>query len=112
GPVELPVGTRAEGAVPGAAAVTVEVVLEPADPAALEAFDTAVSTPGSALYRRYLGPGRFAARFGASAPAIAATRAWLAGQGLTVGATAPDGLFVRATGPAATVSRAFSVGLT
>ena len=52
-------------------------------------------------YRRYLAPGQFAARFGPEPATVAAVRAWLAGAGLTVGATSPDGLLVPGTGPGA-----------
>ena len=63
-------------------AVHADVVLEPRDPAALEAFDTAVSTPGSPSFRHYLAPGEFAAVFGPTPTTVASVRGWLAGRGL------------------------------
>jgi hypothetical protein len=110
GPGPLPRGTRARGAVPATSVLTAEVALRPADPAALEAFDEAVTTPSSPLYRHFLARGQFAARFGPPASAIAATRSWLRTQGLDVGATTPDGLLIPVSGSAATVGRAFGVG--
>ena len=110
GPERLPRGTRAEGALPATAALSVDVALRPSDPAALEAFDQAVTTPSSPLFRHFLPPGQFAARFGPSAAVIGATRTWLQSQGLVVGPTAADGLLIPVSGPASAVGRAFGVG--
>src|ERR1700691_4869786 len=64
GPGPLPRGARALGAVPATRVLSAEVALRPADPAALEAFDAAVTTPSSPLYRHFLARDQFAARFG------------------------------------------------
>ena len=72
----------------------------PADPAALQAFVDAVSTPGSPQYRHYLATGQFAATFGPTAATVAAARAWLASVGLQVGPTSPDGLLIPVSGTA------------
>jgi len=110
GPERLPRGTRMVGALPTTRPLSVDVALRPADPAALEAFDEAVTTPGSPSFRHFLTPGQFATRFGPAASAVAATRSWLEGEGLTVGSTAPDGLLVPASGSASQLSAAFGVG--
>ena len=107
----LPRGSHRLGPVPSATELHADVVLEPRDPVALEAFDTAVSTPGSASFRRYLAPGQFAGAFGPSRTTIAAVRTWLAGVGLAVGATAGDGLLVPVSGTATQLDRALGVGL-
>ncbi|HXQ60994.1 MAG TPA: protease pro-enzyme activation domain-containing protein [Acidimicrobiales bacterium] len=110
GPERLPPGTRAVSALPGTERLSVDVALSPADPAALEAFDQAVSTPGSPSFRRFVTPGEFAARFGPGAAAVAAVRSWLRGEGLTLGATARDDLLVPVSGSAARLATAFGVG--
>ena len=97
--------------MPGATAIRADVVLAPRDPAALEAFDTAVSTPGSPSFRRYLAPGEFAGVFGPRPTTLASVREWLVGAGLAVGATSSDGLVVPVSGTATRIDHAFDVGL-
>jgi hypothetical protein len=72
--------------------MAVRVVLAPEDPAALEAFAIAVSTPGDPRYRQYLTSAEFADRFGAGDERIAAVRRTLAMAGLRSGALAPNRL--------------------
>ena len=107
----LPSGSRALRPVAGTTMIRADVVLEPRHPAALEAFDTAVSTPGAPSFRHYLAPGQFAGVFGALGTTISAVRAWLAGRGLAVGPTSSDGLAVPVSGTADQVDQAFGVGL-
>ena len=106
-PPALPAGARVTGPLPATRSVTVDVVLRLPDPAALNAFVQAVSTPGSPEFHRFLGPGQFAARFGPDPATVAAVRAWLATTGLSVGPTTPDGLVVPVSGPAPLVGQAF-----
>ena len=110
GPERLPLGTRAVGPLSGASRLSVDVALRPADPAALTAFAQAVTTPGSAEFRHFIGPGEFAARFGPDPTAAAATRAWLESKGLAVGTTTRDGLLIPVSGPASALGAAFGVG--
>jgi len=91
--------------------IRADVVLKPRDPGALEAFDSAVSTPGSPSFRHYLAPGRFAEVFGALPTTISSVRGWLAGRGLALGPTSGDGLVVPVSGTAGQVDLAFDVGL-
>ncbi len=104
----LPSGSSLAGPLSPTTSIRVEVALTLPDPQALQAFVSAVSTPGSPNYRQYLAKGQFAARFGPSATNIASVRSWLAMQGLDVAATTTSGLLVPATGTAAQVSAAFS----
>lgn len=106
----IPPGSRAVGSVPGTTTVSVDVALSPRDPAALESFAQAVSTPGSPMFRHYLAPGAFASTFGPEPSTITAVRTWLSSEGLSVGATSPDGLLVPATGSASVMARAFGIG--
>ena len=102
----LSAGTTALGNLGSTVPLRLTVVLAPRDPSGLATLATAVSTPGSPQYHRYLSVGQFAARFGASADVVAALRATLLGDGLLPGALAPDGL-----SSAARASQAFAVTL-
>jgi subtilase family serine protease len=64
--------------------VSARVYLAGKDPAGLSAYAIAVSEPGDALYGHYLSPAQVRARFGPSAAAITAVKAWLTKAGLTV----------------------------
>ena len=85
------------------------MALAPRDPAGLQAFATAVSSPASPEFRQYLSVGQFAARFGASPAAIAAVQGALTADGLSVGAPTANDLTLSVWGSAAVVERAFSV---
>jgi hypothetical protein len=91
--------------------VRVDVGLTVADPQGLASFVQQSSTPGGPGYREHLAPGQFASRFGPAPSSVAAVRSWLAGAGLTLGATSDDGLLVAASGPAPTVAAAFGTEL-
>jgi hypothetical protein len=110
GPEQLPVGSRAVGALPGTSALSVDVALRPADPAALQTFAQEVADPASPLFRHFLAPGQFAGRFGPAPSVIASTRAWLGSEGLEVGPTAGDGLLIPVSGSADQLGAAFGVG--
>src|SRR5437879_5497436 len=64
--------------------IDVRVWLSGRDPKGLDAYAQAVSTPGSAQYRKFLTPQQFNAQFGASRQQIAAVTSWIRGSGLYV----------------------------
>ncbi len=99
------------GRLESSTVVSGEVSLRPADPGALDAFATAVSDPASASYQRYLAPGEFGPRFGASGSTIAATISWLAGRGIRGAVADSDDLSVRFRATAARIEEAFGIGL-
>jgi Pro-kumamolisin, activation domain/Putative Ig domain len=107
-----PAGATLVGLVPATERLHVTVALRPRDPSALTAYARAVSTPGSAGYRRYLTPTQFARRFGASAAEIGAVRRSLRARGLTPGAVSRGSLSISVVAGAAQLERAFSVSLT
>jgi subtilase family serine protease len=111
GRVALPAGAKAAGAVPAGRIVTGSVALEPRQPHALTAFATAVSTPGSSSYGRYLARGAFGARFGATPRTIRAVEARLVAAGLRVTSVSSDDLLVGFAGTATKVSEAFGTHL-
>jgi pro-kumamolisin-like protein len=92
----LPAGARAVGAAPDEQLLRLYVALEPRDPAALERFATAVSTPNSPAYGQYLSVPELGQRFGgtsAAAPLWAAAAALInanpACAGRTIGFANP-----------------------
>lgn len=109
--VAVPPGAVAEGILPSAQQLSGEVALSPGDPAALDAFVVAVSTPGSPSYRHFLRPGQFGPRFGATSDTVHAVRSWLTGSGLRVTGVDPDGLFVHFAGSVASVSSALGLAI-
>jgi len=108
----VPAGARFVGMVPAGTQMHVSVTLRPRDPAALAAYAQAVSTPGSASYRRYLTPPQFARRFGATPAQISAVRRSLRAHGLTPRAVSRGALSISVAASAARLERAFSVSLT
>jgi subtilase family serine protease len=108
----VPAGATLKGMVPAGTTLHLSVALRPRDPSALTAYARAVSTPGSASYRRYLTPAQFAQRFGPTAAQVSAVRRSLRAQGLTLGALSRGGLSISVVATAARVERAFSVSLT
>jgi subtilase family serine protease len=97
---------------PGAGPVRLRVYLAGRDPAGLAAYATAVSAPGTAVYRHHLTAAQANARYGTSAAQLAAVRAWLTGQGLAVTAahdTGAAGTYLSARGSLAATGQAFRV---
>jgi Pro-kumamolisin, activation domain/Putative Ig domain len=105
----LPPGARIAGALPAPTALHLTITLRPRDPAALQAFATAVSTPGSPEYRDYITPAQFAQRFGATRESIRAVQASLRAHGLTPGAPSANALSIPVSTTAAAAARAFAV---
>ena len=97
------------GAVSTAASMTTTVYLAGQDPAGMTAYATAVSTPGSSLFHRYLTPAQEQARFGATAAQVSAVTAWLTGAGLKVVGSDEHSLTV--TGTVAATQRAYDLTL-
>ena len=101
---------RPTGAVPGSLRLTIQLWLKP-DLAAAQRFAAAVSTPGTALFRHYLSPAAYTARFGASAAVARQAESWLRTEGFT-GITADSGrAYVRAAAPVSKINAAFRVRL-
>jgi len=107
----LPAGASVLGPVSTETPLQIALALQPRDPAALQAFATEVSTPGSALYRQYITPAQFAQRFGATSAQISAVDASLKAHGLTPGRASPNGLSIPVTATAAQLKSAFAVSL-
>ena len=106
-----PASAAVAGPLSATTAMHVTVALSPRDPAALSAFATAVSSPGSKLYGHYISPRQFTRRFGAGSAAIDAVRLWLRAHGLHPGAASANHLSIPVAATAGELSRAFSVSL-
>lgn len=103
--------THPVGTVPGSSQVSFDLLLSLRNPAGAADFSRQVSSPGSAAFHHYLTDAQWVSRYGPSQAEVTKAESWLRRQGFTVGSLARDHLFVAATGPAATVQRAFGVKL-
>ncbi|MFZ0667087.1 MAG: protease pro-enzyme activation domain-containing protein [Acidimicrobiales bacterium] len=102
--------TRSTGNVSGTVQLNIEVWLKP-NLAAAEKFATAASTPGNPLFRHYLSPSAYTARFGASRSTSTAVESWLRSEGFTDVGTDSGRSYVRATAPVSKVDATFRVQL-
>jgi subtilase family serine protease len=101
---------RPTGSVAGSTRLTIEVWLKP-DLAGAARFASAVSTPGSTLFRHYLSPAAYTARFGASRAAATKVESWLRTEGFTAVTTDTGRSYIRATASVSKINAAFRVQL-
>ena len=102
--------SAAAGAVPAATKLTIQFWLAPQSAAAAR-YAAAVSTPGKPLFRHFLSPSRYTARFGPTQAAVASLESWLKSKGFTgIGADLGRD-YVQATGPVSTIEAALLVRL-
>jgi hypothetical protein len=99
-----PHGSKDLGALPLKSCLSFDVALKPRDPRALNTFVDDVSTPGSPLYRHYLGKGQFASRFGPTESAIKAVAGAMVARGFHIDSLSSDGLVLRVAGTAKMLS--------
>ena len=71
-------------------------------------YATAVSTPGSGSYGKFLSPTQFNAKFAPSAADVNGVKSWLRGQGFTVGHVPSNNKYVEAVGTVGQAAKAFS----
>jgi subtilase family serine protease len=108
-PPALPSGSRIVGSVASATTMHVTVTLRARNAAALQAYATAVSTPGSSVYRRFLTPAQFARRFGPTEQTLRAVEASLRAHGLNPARASASHLSIQLTAASGAVARAFDV---
>jgi subtilase family serine protease len=99
------------GRVRGAQRIAIDVTLRPRDPVGLARFVSGVSTPGSPVFRKYLRPGIFGSRFGATAATVASAVASLKALGLHVGPVSTNHLVLKVSSSVAVAERAFGTTL-
>src|ERR1700683_3751526 len=88
--------SKPDGHVAAGSLVRFDLVLNLRDAAGAQAIVKAVSTPGSAQYRKYLTDAQWIARYAPTQASVAAAETWLRAQGFKVGAVPSDRLFVAA----------------
>ncbi|WP_050788543.1 MULTISPECIES: protease pro-enzyme activation domain-containing protein [Actinomycetes] len=89
----------------------VRVALGLRDPAGAQALAKAVTTPGSAQYRKFISPQQFLDRFGPAAETVRQVQDWLRSQGLQVGDVSANRHFVTARGSVDQLQNAFGTRL-
>ena len=96
GRVRTRTSRRGLGGVPPvpAATLSVDVVLQPRDPAALASYAQAVSTPGSAQYRHYVTVAQFVSLFGPTRRTVESVKQALVDAGLHPGAVSGNDLSI------------------
>lgn len=102
---------RVIGPAPSRQTVHMTVTLRPRDLTALIGYAHAVSTPGTAVYRHYLTPAQFAARFGAAPGRVTLVRRWLRSRGLTPGPLSTGALSIPVTATAGRLQHALGISL-
>ncbi len=107
----LPLGARPLAGVASVTSMQLTVALQPRDPAALTAYATAVSTAGSPVYRHYLTPSEFRARFAPRRTTLVRVQAQLRRQGLEPTGVTANGLAIHVRGSSAAIEHAFRLSL-
>jgi subtilase family serine protease len=100
--------SRATGAVPGTNRLSLQFWLAP-QTAAAASYATAVSTPGNALFRHFLSPAAYTARFAATPESTGSVESWLKSAGFTGVGVDLGRDYVRATAPVSTIDKALGV---
>jgi len=100
--------TAATGDLASTKPLTVQMWLRP-DLAAAQSYANSVSTPGNRMYRDFLSPDAYTARFGPSTQEAAAVTAWLRSRGFTAVAADSQRDYVQATATVARINAAFHV---
>lgn len=107
--VALLIGSLLAGPAPTAGtSASVTVYIRQPKAADAERYAAAVSDPRSPLYRHFLTPQQYRARFAPPADAVAIVDAYLRGAGLTVENGPANNLYVQARGTAGQIARATS----
>jgi subtilase family serine protease len=106
----VPRDAAAVSPLPSTTPLDVDVILQPSDPAALAAYATGVSTPGSTSYRQVLSEPQFVHRFGPAPDAIAAVTRALTGSGLHPGPVSANDLSIPVQATAGQLATAFATG--
>jgi len=97
--------------MPAAQTMRLDVVLPLSDPQGLENFLADVYDPHSALYRHFLTPQEFTARFGPSQADYDAVVSYMKAHGLSIVGGSRDGMDVQVQGSVADIERAFHVNM-
>jgi subtilase family serine protease len=99
------------GSVASNSTIRFQVDLELADQQGAAAFAQAVSTPGNALYGKFLTSAQWEARFSPSISTVNRVSSFLKSSGFTVGGASADRMEISASGTAQQVEHAFATSL-
>jgi subtilase family serine protease len=100
------------GAASGSASVSARVYLAPRGGlAAVAQAATAMSTPGSASYHKFLTPAQYRARFGTTAATVRAVSSYLTSAGLKVTGVGVSNRYLTIRGTVAAAEKAFGTQL-
>ncbi len=102
---------RRIGAVAGSTQQHLAAVLNLRDEAGAEALATAVSTPGSAQYGRYVTAAQWRDRFAPTTADVAAVVSWLTSSGFTIGSIPANHRYIEFSGSAAAAQAALDTQL-
>ena len=100
--VPFATASAAAGAVPAATKLTIQFWMKPRSAAAAR-YAAAASTPGNPLFRHFLSPAGYTARFGPTQAAVASVEAWLRSKGFTGVGTDLGRDYVQATASVSTI---------
>jgi subtilase family serine protease len=100
--------THRVGSVSASQSVTFRVYLNNRGGAAAAAYARAVSTPGNALYGKFLTTAQYRARFSPSQSDVNTVSSWLQSQGFRVTGVPSNRKYVEATGTLAQASKTFA----
>jgi len=104
-------GAHTLGRVPRRQTMTLALALPLRDPAGVESLLGRLYDPSDPLYRHYLTPAEFTARFGPTQQSYDAVAAFARSRGLAVTHTSSSRMLLSVSGSAATVEAAFGVRL-
>ncbi len=96
------------GTTNGSQPLGFRVYLSNRDAAGANAYARAVSTKGNALYRKFLTPAQYRAKFSPTDADVARVESWLRSQGFTVGVVPDNNKYVEATGTVSEAGKAFN----
>ncbi len=99
------------GRLPGAQTMQLDVVLPLRDQAGLDAFLAEVQNPYSPVYRQFVTPAEFTARFGPAQQDYDAVVQYVQSHGLTVVGGSRDGMEVQIKGRVSAIESAFHVNM-
>jgi subtilase family serine protease len=105
----VPAGSKNLGPTASSTPLSLDVVLSPRDPSALDAFIQQVYDPSSPQYHGFLAKGAFGPEFGASMTTIASVSSALRSEGLNPGTVDPNDLLIPVQTTVSAAQSAFNV---
>jgi subtilase family serine protease len=107
----LPAGATLVASDASVASMQITITLSPRDPAALNAYAAAVSSPGSAEFHRFLTTSEFRSRFAPTGASVRAVERSLRAHGLRPGHVDASGLALSVTASSGAIEHAFRLTL-